>query len=172
MQEFLNNIIPNVMAKLPDFYAAIDDTLLMVVWSGAISFVLGLALGVLITVTKPGGILENKIVYQILDKLVSLFRSIPFIILLTWVMPVSRAIMGTAIYVRGAIVPLVFGAVPFFTRQVESALAELPLLSAKTKSAPHCTILVSPSGERMYPTIAPVISPRASIPLMIPLPRF
>ena len=125
MQEFLNNIIPNVMAKLPDFYAAIGDTLLMVVWSGAISFVLGLTLGVLITVTRPGGILENKIVYQILDKLVSLFRSIPFIILLTWVMPVSRAIMGTAIYVRGAIVPLVFGAVPFFTRQVESALAEL-----------------------------------------------
>ena len=123
MQEFLNNIIPNVMAKLPDFYAAIGDTLLMVVWSGAISFVLGLTLGVLITVTRPGGILENKIVYQILDKLVSLFRSIPFIILLTWVMPVSRAIMGTAIYVRGAIVPLVFGAVPFFTRQVESAHA-------------------------------------------------
>ena len=125
MQEFLNNIIPNVMAKLPDFYAAIGDTLLMVVWSGAISFVLGLTLGVLITVTKPGGILENKIVYQILDKLVSLFRSIPFIILLTWVMPVSRAIMGTAIYVRGAIVPLVFGAVPFFTRQVEAALASV-----------------------------------------------
>ena len=125
MQEFLNNIIPNVMAKLPDFYAAIGDTLLMVVWSGAISFVLGLTLGVLITVTKPGGILENKIVYQILDKLVSLFRSIPFIILLTWVMPVSRAIMGTAIYVQGAIVPLVFGAVPFFARQVQGALAEL-----------------------------------------------
>ena len=125
MQEFLNNIIPNVMAKLPDFYAAIDDTLLMVVWSGAISFVLGLALGVLLTVTKPGGILENKVVYQIVDKLVSLFRSIPFIILLTWVMPFSRVIMGTALYVRGAIVPLVFGAVPFFTRQVEGALAEL-----------------------------------------------
>ena len=125
MQEFLNNIIPNVMAKLPDFYAAIGDTLLMVVWSGAISFVLGLALGVLLTVTKPGGILENKVVYQIVDKLVSLFRSIPFIILLTWVMPFSRVIMGTALYVRGAIVPLVFGAVPFFTRQVEGALAEL-----------------------------------------------
>lgn len=81
----------------------------MVVWSGAISFVLGLALGVLITVTKPGGILENKVAYQILDKVISLFRSIPFIILLTWVMPVSRAIMGTAIYVQGAIVPLVSG---------------------------------------------------------------
>ena len=83
--------------RLPDFYAAIGDTLLMVVWSGAISFVLGLILGVLLTVTKPGGILENRAAYQILDKLASLFRSIPFIILLTWVMPVSRAIMGTAI---------------------------------------------------------------------------
>ena len=97
----------------------------MVVWAGAISFVMGLVLGVLITVTKPNGVLENKVVYQILDKLVSLFRSIPFIILLTWVLPISRTIMGTAIYVRGAIVPLVFGSVPFFTRQVESALAEL-----------------------------------------------
>ena len=110
MQEFLNELIPNVMAKLPDFYAAIGDTLLMVIWSGAISFVLGLILGVLLTVTRPGGILEHKVLYQIVDKLVSLFRSIPFIILLTWVMPVSRAIMGTAIYVRGAIVPLVIEA--------------------------------------------------------------
>ena len=77
MQEFLNDLIPNVMAKLPDFYAAIGDTLLMVVWAGAISFVIGLGLGVLLTVTNPDGILENKIVYHILDKLVSLFRSIP-----------------------------------------------------------------------------------------------
>ena len=125
MQELLNNWIPNVMSQLPDFYKAIGDTLLMVVWSGAISFVLGLALGVLLTVTKPGGILQNRVIYQILDKLVSLFRSIPFIILLTWVLPVSRAIMGTAIYVRGAIVPLVFGAVPFFARIAESAFSEV-----------------------------------------------
>lgn len=125
MQELLTNIFPNLINKLPDFYEAIGDTLLMMVWSGAISFVLGLVFGVLLTVTRPGGILENKVVYQIVDKLISLFRSIPFIILLTWVMPVSRALMGTVIYVRGAIVPLVFGTVPFFTRQVESALAEL-----------------------------------------------
>ena len=125
MQELLTKLIPNVMDRLPTFFEAIGDTLLMVVWSGAISFVLGLALGVLLTVTKPGGILENKVVYQIVDKLVSLFRSIPFIILLTWVMPITRALVGTVLYVRGAIVPLVFGSVPFFTRQVESALAEL-----------------------------------------------
>lgn len=125
MQELLNNWIPNVMERLPDFWQALGDTLLMVVWSGAISFVLGLALGVVITVTRPGGILENKVVYQILDKAINFFRSIPFIILLTAVMPVSRLIMGTAIYVRGAIVPLVFGTVPFFTRQIESALAQV-----------------------------------------------
>lgn len=125
MQELLNKWIPNVMERLPDFYQAMGDTLLMVLWSGAISFVLGLALGVVITVTKPGGILENKVIYQILDKAINFFRSIPFIILLTAVMPVSRLIMGTAIYVRGAIVPLVFGTVPFFTRQIESALAQV-----------------------------------------------
>lgn len=125
MQELLCKWIPNVMNKLPTFYGAIGDTILMVVWSGAISFVLGLAFGVIVTVTKPGGISENHIVYQIVDKIINFLRSIPFIILLTAVMPLSRIIMGTAIDVEGAIVPLVFGTVPFFTRQIESALAEI-----------------------------------------------
>lgn len=124
MEEFLNNIIPNVMDKLPAFVQAIGDTLIMVAWSGSIAFVIGLFLGIVITVTKPGGILENKIIYQVLDKLINFFRSIPFIILLTWVIPLSRLIMGTAINVEGAIVPLIMGTVPFLTRQIESALAE------------------------------------------------
>ena len=125
MQEMLFEPLPHVMDNLPDFWEALADTLLMVLWSGAISFLLGLFLGVLLTVTRPGAILENKPFYHLADKVISLFRSIPFIILLTWVMPLSRAIAGTTLYVRGAIVPLVFGSVPFFFRQVESALAEL-----------------------------------------------
>jgi len=124
MEGFLNNLIPNVMNKLPTFYDAIKDTLIMVAWSGSISFVLGLFLGIVIIVTKPGGILENKGLYQVLDKLINFFRSIPFIILLTWVIPISRLIMGTAIYVQGAVVPLIMGTVPFFSRQIESALAQ------------------------------------------------
>ena len=124
MVEFLEKIIPNVIKRLPDFFEAIRDTLIMVGWSGSIAFVFGLILGIVITVTKPGGILENKVLYQVLDKLINFFRSIPFIILLTWVIPLSRAIMGTAINVPGAIVPLILGTVPFFSRQVESALAE------------------------------------------------
>lgn len=125
MQEFLNNWIPNVMGRQTAFYEAIIDTLIMASWSGIISFVLGLALGIIITVTRPGGILQHAGVYQVLDKVINFFRSIPFIILLTGVMPLSRLIMGTAIGVEGAIVPLVFGTVPFFARQIESALAEI-----------------------------------------------
>ena len=124
MQEILNRYLPNVMERLPAFGKAIGDTLIMVAWSGSIAFVLGLVLGVVLNVTRPGGILENKVLYQVLDKVINFFRSIPFIILLTWVIPLSRAIMGTAIDVPGAIVPLVLGTVPFFSRQVESALAE------------------------------------------------
>ncbi len=125
MQETLVNWMPHVVERLPDLWEALTDTLLMVLWSGLISFALGLFLGILLTVTKPGAILENRPLYHIADKTISLFRSIPFIILLTWVMPLSRALAGTTLYVRGAIVPLVFGSVPFFSRQVESALAEL-----------------------------------------------
>lgn len=124
MQEILNRYLPNVMERLPAFGKAIGDTLIMVAWSGFIAFVLGLVLGVVLIVTRPGGISENKVLYQVLDKVINFFRSIPFIILLTWVIPLSRAIMGTAIDVPGAIVPLVLGTVPFFSRQVESALAE------------------------------------------------
>lgn len=124
MQEIQNRYLPNVMERLPAFGKAIGDTLIMVAWSGSIAFVLGLVLGVVLIVTRPVGILENKVLYQVLDKVINFFRSIPFIILLTWVIPLSRAIMGTAIDVPGAIVPLVLGTVPFFSRQVESALAE------------------------------------------------
>ena len=124
MPEWLLNLMPNVIVKWPDYLEAIRDTLLMEVWAGSICFVIGLFLGVVITVTKPGGILPNRVIYQVLDKAVNLFRSIPFIILLTALMPLSRWIMGTAIYVRGVIVPLVFGSVPFFVRQVEAALAQ------------------------------------------------
>ncbi len=125
MPEILEKIIPNVMKRLPVFGQAVLETFIMTVWSGAISFVLGLFLGIVLTVTKKGAVLENRAVFQILDKTVNLFRSIPFIILLTGVMPLSRLIMGTAIGVRGAIVPLVFGTVPFFARQIETALAEV-----------------------------------------------
>ena len=64
-------------------------------------------------------------IFNILDKLVNIFRSIPFVILLTALIPLTRMVVGTAIGTKGAILPLIFGTVPFFTRQIESALAEV-----------------------------------------------
>ena len=125
MQEFLNTYFGNVMAKLPDFYGSILDTLRITGRAGAIAFVGGLFLGVVLTVTKEGGILQARALYQVLDKIINFFRSIPFIILLAALIPLTRLISGTAIGVEGAIVPLVCGTIPFFARQIESALAEM-----------------------------------------------
>lgn len=125
MQELLEKYLPNVMSKLPDFYKSISETLQMVLKAGIVIFIIGLFLGIVLTVTKKNGILENLAIYQVLDKLVNFFRSIPFIILLAGLIPLTRLISGTAIGVKGAIVPLIFGTAPFFSRQVETALAEM-----------------------------------------------
>jgi D-methionine transport system permease protein len=117
--------MPNVTSKWPVFFRSIAETLTMVGCSGALAFALGLFLGILVTVTRKGGVTPHPVVYQTIDKAVNFFRSIPFIILLAGLIPLTRWLMGTAIGVKGAIVPLVFGTVPFFTRQIESALAEV-----------------------------------------------
>lgn len=125
MQGRLEAWFPNVMARLPEFYKAIRDTLTMFGIAGAFVLLFGLFFGVLLITTRKGGILENAVVFQILDKAINVFRSIPFIILLTLLLPLTRLIMGTAIGVKGAIVPLVIGTTPFFSRQVEAALSEI-----------------------------------------------
>lgn len=125
MMALLEKVIPNVMEKLPILWQSIAQTLIMVFVSGAIALVFGLILGVVLTVTKPGGILEHKTLYTVLDKIINLFRSIPFIILIPMIMPLSRAVLGTGIGTKGVIIPLIIGTIPFFSRQTESALAEL-----------------------------------------------
>lgn len=125
MAESLNKLFPNIVPLWSEFLKAVYETVLMVVWSGLISFILGLAIGIVLIVIKKGGLLENLSVYQILDKIINFLRSIPFIILLTWVIPLSRLFMGTSIGIEGAIVPLIIGVTPFFSRQVEAALSEI-----------------------------------------------
>lgn len=125
MQELICGIFPNVVAKSEEFRLCIVETLQMTLWSGIIAFILGMILGIALVVTKKDGLMENITLFHVLDKLVNLVRSIPFIILLTGVMPLSRLIMGTAIGVKGAIVPLIIGTVPFLSRQIESALSQV-----------------------------------------------
>ncbi len=125
MLDFLRDIAPNLVKKQGEFVGAIGQTLYMMAVSGGISFLIGMALGILLTVCKPGGIRPNRVIFTVLDRLINVLRSIPFIILLTAVIPLTRLISGSAIGTAGAIVPLVFGTVPFFTRQIETALAEV-----------------------------------------------
>lgn len=125
MQDRLEAWFPNVMARLTEFWKAFRDTLTMFGIAGAFVLLFGLFFGVMLVTTRKGGILENAVIYQILDKAINVFRSIPFIILLTLLLPLTRLIMGTAIGVKGAIVPLVIGTTPFFSRQVEAALSEI-----------------------------------------------
>ena len=125
MQEFLSNVLPNVMSKPNDLYISFSQTIYMMFISGLISFVFGIIFGVILIVTSPSGILKNRFIYTLLGGLVNIFRSIPFVILLAALIPFTRIIMGSAIGTKGALVPLVFGTVPFFTRQIESALAEV-----------------------------------------------
>jgi len=123
--DFLNKIIPNVMHSTDRLLDSILATLQMTLWSGVVMFVCGLFLGVVLTVTREGGIMQRKALYQVLDKLINVCRSIPFVIFIAILLPVTKAIMGTKIGVRGVIVPLVAASVPFFARQVESALAHV-----------------------------------------------
>ncbi len=125
MAELLEKLIPNVIDYQDKFFTACIATLQMFAISGIISFFLGLIVGVVLTVTKKDGIKPNRIVFSIIDIFINVFRSIPFIILLIFLIPFTRTLVGTAIGVTGAIVPLVFGTVPFFARQVETALANV-----------------------------------------------
>lgn len=125
LEGLLEVLIPNWNRAGDRLWTATSATLEMVAIAGLISFVLGTAFGVLLVVTKKGGILEQSLVYNILDKIINVIRSIPFLILLVLLIPVSRAIMGTGMGVTGMIIPLVVGTTPFFARQIESAIAEL-----------------------------------------------
>ena len=121
----LEQLIPNVMVKIPKLIQSILETFQMMGWSGSISFVLGLFFGVVLIVTRKEVIMECHPVYWVLDKIINILRSIPFIILVPATLFLSRAIMGTGIGVKGAIIPLIIGTVPFFSRQIELALAEV-----------------------------------------------
>lgn len=100
-------------------------TLYMLFFAAIFSGLFGLILGVIMVVTDKGRILENKVVYNILDKVTNIFRSIPFVILVALIAPITKAIVKKRIGPTAAIVPMVFSCVPFFARQVEQALASV-----------------------------------------------
>lgn len=101
------------------------DTLYMVLWSAAVTVLVGLPLGVLLVLTDKGGLLRNIPVNKIIGVIVNIGRSLPFIILLIALIPFTTWVVGTFIGPTAMIVPLAVGAIPFFARLVETAVREV-----------------------------------------------
>lgn len=102
------------------------ETIVMTLVSGFFSFLLGLPLGVWLYITRKGKIKENLLLHNILSTVVNIFRAIPFIILIVWMIPFTRALVGTSIGVLAALVPLSIGAAPFVARMIENSLIDVP----------------------------------------------
>lgn len=102
-----------------------QETLYMVFWSALIAIAVGLPIGILLATTRRGGIVAFPPVAWLLDGVVNIGRSLPFIILMVAIIPLTRAIAGTSIGTRAAIVPLAVAAIPFFARLAEGAILEV-----------------------------------------------
>lgn len=98
------------------------ETLYMVIGSTFFAVVSGFIPAIILTLTAPEGLRPNKVVYQVLDVIVNVFRSFPFVILMVLVIPLTRAIAGKAIGTTAALVPLTISAIPFVARVLESSL--------------------------------------------------
>ena len=98
-------------------------TLYMVGATAVVSGIVGIIIGIILSVSEEGGIMENKTLYSVLDKIVNIGRSIPFIILIAILAKFTRLVAGTTIGNTAAIVPLSVATIPFFARQVQNALS-------------------------------------------------
>lgn len=129
---------------IPLLSKALGETIYMVAVSMAIASVLGIPLGVLLHTTSRGQILESPVLNRIIGAIVNAIRSIPFIILMVAIIPLTRILVGSAIGTTAAMVPLVIASVPFIGRQVETSLKEVPyglVEAALAMGATPCQII-------------------------------
>ena len=125
MAEWLKQSFPNVVQRWPELITSLLQTLNMVSVSALFSAAFGILFGVLLVVTAPDGIRPNRLINQVLDKTINIFRSIPFVIMIALLLPITRLVAGTSYGTKGAIFPLIVGTVPFFSRQIHAALCEV-----------------------------------------------
>lgn len=157
------------MSSLASFFAqygsllgeGLADTLVMLFVSTAFSYVIGIFLGVVLCVTAPRGLHPMRTLNAMLGWVVNIGRSIPFIILLVSMFPVTRALVGTTTGVQGVIPPLVLSTTPFVARMVEQSLAEVPrdaIEAAEACGASIPRIVVSALLPEALPSIVRGIS--------------
>ncbi len=119
----LEKLLPNVF--WPEIWQASLDTLAMLGGSLLFTVLFGLPLGVLLFLSGPRQLFDNRPLYRLLSLVVNVLRSVPFVILLILMIPLTELIVGTSLGALGAIPPLVVGATPLFARLAETALREV-----------------------------------------------
>lgn len=121
--EIINDLVTNVdWSEISD---ASVDTLFMLGFSVLFSTIIGIPVGLILFLTGKDNLLENKVVHGVLSFIINVLRSIPFIILLIMMIPLTSLMLGTSLGAKGTIPPLVVGAFPFFARLVENSLKEI-----------------------------------------------
>ena len=124
---------------------ALIETIYMSFISLLISWVIAMPLGSVVSETRPGGLFPNKIINFILNRIVDIGRSIPFILLVVFLFPFTRILIGTAIGTKAMIVPLTICAIPFEVRLIEEILSEVPysiIEAAKIDGASNLKIII------------------------------
>ncbi|MGI8315659.1 methionine ABC transporter permease [Halobacillus mangrovi] len=137
-----NQWFPNV--SMEDMITATNETLYMTLVSVAGTFIIGLFLGLLLFLSGPGGLWQNKVLNMITASVVNVFRAIPFIILILLLFPFTDFLMGTIRGPKAALPALIIGGAPFYARLVEIALKEVNkgvVEAAKAMGAKYSTII-------------------------------
>ncbi|HCG5236381.1 TPA: ABC transporter permease [Vibrio parahaemolyticus] len=132
------------------------ETIYMVSVAGVVGFAVGIPLGVILHITKKGGLLENTRLNGILGAVVNVGRSVPFLVLMVAIIPVTKMLVGTFIGTTAAIVPLTIGAIPFVARLIEGALLEVPtglVEAAQSMGATPTQIITKVLLPEAMPTI-------------------
>lgn len=135
---------------------AFNETVFMTFYSTIFSVILGFVLAVILTISAEDGLRPNKIIYKVLDVIINILRSFPFIILMVFIIPLTRAIVGTSIGKEAAIVPLTFAAAPFVARIIESSLREVDkgvIEAAKSFGASDFQIIFKVMLKEAVPSI-------------------
>ncbi|MER6826055.1 methionine ABC transporter permease [Streptosporangium sp. NPDC000563] len=139
---------------LPLLLESTGQTVQMVLWSTLFTVILGLPLGVALVATDRGGLFPSPALNRVLGLIVNIGRSLPFIVLMIAILPLTRLIVGTTIGTIASVVPLTLGAAPFFARLVETALREVGrdrVQAAQAMGAGRVTIV----GKVLLPEAMP-----------------
>lgn len=118
-------MIEHLLQMTPVFIQSLEETVIMVGISLFLSTVIGIPLGILLVITRPDHLLPSKFIYHTLNVVINIIRSLPFIILMVAIIPLTEILVGTSIGIKGAIVPLIFYTAPYIARLMETALLEV-----------------------------------------------